>query len=91
MIATSPSSNNSSSTLVAAAAATTTTSVAVGSVCEKSLEGKNGNSPPRILPAERKASQSTSSKLHGFSGVHHGHAIKIGSIISDAAKELVEK
>lgn len=89
MVATSPSSNNSSSTLVAAA--TTTTSVAVGSVCEKSIEGKNGNSPPRILPAERKESQPTPSKLHGFPGVHHGHAIKIGSIISDAAKELVEK
>lgn len=50
-------------------------------------DNKNNNSPKQS-PQERKVQ--SPSKLHGFP-IHHGHAIKIGSILSDAAKELVEK
>lgn len=41
-----------------------------------------------MSPPERKIQ--SPSKIHSFP-IHHGHAIKLGSIISDAAKELVEK
>lgn len=76
--ATSPCSNNSSSTLVA-----------TSSTCDKS--SNNGNkkpSSPKISQPDRKTP--STSKLHGFP-IHHGHASKLGSMISDAAKELVEK
>eukprot|EP00102_Acyrthosiphon_pisum_P026621 XP_016663831.1 PREDICTED: ras-specific guanine nucleotide-releasing factor 2-like isoform X2 [Acyrthosiphon pisum] len=75
VVATSPCSNNSSSTLVAAT-----------SNCEKSLNDNKISSLPKASPPERKIQ----SPSKGFP-IHHGHAIKFGSIISDAAKELVEK
>lgn len=61
------------------------TLVATGSNCDKS---PNDSNLIKTSPPERKIQ--SPSKLHGFS-IHHGHANKIGSIISDAAKELVEK
>jgi len=75
VVATSPCSNNSSSTLVAAT-----------SNCEKSLNDNKISNLPKVSPPERKIQ----SPSKGFP-IHHGHAIKFGSIISDAAKELVEK
>lgn len=80
MAATSPcsnNSNNSSSTLVATSAN-----------CDKSPNENKNYTTSKTSPPERKIQ--SPSKLHGFP-IHHGHAIKIGSIISDAAKELVEK
>lgn len=77
VVSTSPISNNSSSTLVP-----------TNYNCDKSpIENKNSSST-KVSPPERKIQ--SPSKTHGFP-IHHGHAIKIGSIISDAAKELVEK
>ncbi|KAF0767236.1 ras-specific guanine nucleotide-releasing factor 2-like isoform X3 [Aphis craccivora] len=75
VVATSPCSNNSSSTLVAAT-----------SNCEKSINDNKISSFPKVSTPERKIQ----SPSKGFP-IHHGHAIKFGSIISDAAKELVEK
>lgn len=77
VVATSPCSNNSSSTLVA-----------TNSNCDKSPNDNKTSSSPKVSPPERKVQSPL--KSHGFP-IHHGHAIKIGSIISDAAKELVEK
>ncbi|VVC30593.1 Hypothetical protein CINCED_3A018389 [Cinara cedri] len=77
VVSTSPCSNNSSSTLIA-----------TSSNCDKSSNDRKNPSSPKISPPERKTQ--SPSKLHGFP-IHHGHAIKIGSIISDAAKEFVEK
>lgn len=76
VVAISPCSNNSSSTLVAA-----------NTNFDKSPNDNKNNTSPKASPPERKMQ---SSKLHSFP-IHHGHAMKIGSIISDAAKELVEK
>jgi hypothetical protein len=77
VVATSPCSNNSSSTLVAE-----------NSNSDKHPSDSKNNTSSKASSPERKTQ--SPSKLHGFP-IHHGHAIKIGSIISDAAKELVEK
>lgn len=77
IVATSPCSNNSSSTLVA-----TSTN------CDKNPNDSKNSFLPKVSTPERKTQ--SPSKTHNFP-IHHGHAIKLGSIISDAAKELVEK
>ncbi|XP_050520662.1 ras-specific guanine nucleotide-releasing factor 2-like isoform X3 [Daktulosphaira vitifoliae] len=67
-------SNNSSSTLVAAT-----------SNLDRSSNETTTFSSSKVSPPERKVQ--SPSKLHGFP-IHHGHAIKIGTIITDAAKEF---
>lgn len=76
------------STLVATSPCSNNSSstLVASSNCDKSHESKN-NGSPKTSPQERKVQ--SPSKLHGFP-LHHG-PLKFGSILSDAAKELVEK